>query len=381
MITIPGAIPITIHPIFWVITFALGWLSSGQDIVYTCMWVVVATISILVHEFGHALTAKAFGQRVHVELVGMGGLTHHRGGRLNSFKEFLIVLNGPLAGFFLFIICSTLLVFYGKQMPLALVQMLHIGVWINFYWTILNIMPVYPMDGGQLTRIILEAIFGTKGIKLSLLISMAVGGLLAVYFLWSQSIYIAGIFLLFVYESYKAWSTAFEMTESDQKADFQEELRDAYREKQYGDIETAKLKLLGIRERTQTGLIFYTATEYLAEILNEQGSVDEVYELLQPVQKHLHPEGLMILQEAAYRKGNLKESVELGNKIYQQHPQYHTAILNALTHASLGDVRSCVGWLHCAEREGITDIGEVLQKPEFDQVRNDPYFRENFSCG
>ena len=40
------------------------------------IWVFVIFISILVHEFGHALTACYFGQKPRIELVAFGGLTY-----------------------------------------------------------------------------------------------------------------------------------------------------------------------------------------------------------------------------------------------------------------------------------------------------------------
>ncbi len=95
-------IPITIHPLFWVIAVLIGWLNSWSP-VGTLLWTIVILVSLLVHEYGHALTAKGFGQRVSIELVAMGGLTYHRGKKLKPWQDFLIILMGPLAGFLLFV--------------------------------------------------------------------------------------------------------------------------------------------------------------------------------------------------------------------------------------------------------------------------------------
>jgi Zn-dependent protease len=376
MITIPGVIPVSIHPIFWIMAFGIGWLNSNQDIVDTIMWMLVIFVSILVHEFGHAVTARAFGQQTHIELMGMGGATYRRGGNISAFKEFLIVLMGPLAGFGLFLISTFLLFAFGNAAPYAVLFMLQASIWVNFYWTILNLIPVYPMDGGKLFRIILESIFGVQGVKFSLFVSMAIAGTLSVLFLWEQQIFLAAIFLLFTYEGYKAWYSTLDISDTDTKEELQHELQLAQHQIQEGDLESAKLGLIGIRDKSQKGIIHQVATELLAEVLDHQGRSDEAYQLLTSIEGELSPEALLVLHDLTYRKGDLQKTIALGNKVFSEDPQPSTALLNAFAHARLGDARSSVGWLQCAEREGLADLKDVLKRQEFDPIRNDPHFQK-----
>ena len=81
----------------------IGWLNT-QTIQGALEWTVMIFVSVLFHEFGHALTAVSFGQIARIDLLGFGGLTQRHGPKLNLWKEFLIVLNGPCAGLLLFII-------------------------------------------------------------------------------------------------------------------------------------------------------------------------------------------------------------------------------------------------------------------------------------
>src|SRR6187399_803252 len=97
MITIPGKIPVHIYPIFWLLALLIGWLYSFTILGAVILGFVVF-ISVLVHEYGHALSALAFGQQSFIELVGLGGVTQRQGKRLSLGKEFIIILNGPLAG-------------------------------------------------------------------------------------------------------------------------------------------------------------------------------------------------------------------------------------------------------------------------------------------
>jgi hypothetical protein len=59
MIVIPGRIPVSIHPLFWLFSGMIGWLYT-QNLIGVLVWVGIILISVLVHEFGHALTAIAF---------------------------------------------------------------------------------------------------------------------------------------------------------------------------------------------------------------------------------------------------------------------------------------------------------------------------------
>jgi len=90
-------IPVTISPFFWLLAAFIGFMGTG-NIQGTLIWMVVIIASVLVHEFGHALTALFFGQKVRVQLVAFGGMTERQGPKLKLWQEFLITLNGPLAG-------------------------------------------------------------------------------------------------------------------------------------------------------------------------------------------------------------------------------------------------------------------------------------------
>ena len=128
------------------------------------IWTLVIVVSVLVHEFGHALTAIAFGQKAHIDLVAFGGLTHRHGPHLKLSQEFLIVLNGPLAGFALAIACYFLAGMIGERSP-VLYAIFEIGYIANIFWTVLNLLPIQPLDGGHLLRIVFEGMFGLRGVK------------------------------------------------------------------------------------------------------------------------------------------------------------------------------------------------------------------------
>ena len=71
-------IPVRVEPAFLVIMAFLGLQLAEEDWRLVLIWVAVAFVSILVHELGHALTLKAFGQESEIHLQGFGGVTLSR---------------------------------------------------------------------------------------------------------------------------------------------------------------------------------------------------------------------------------------------------------------------------------------------------------------
>lgn len=177
MIVIPGKIPVRIHPFFWLIAGLIGWFYT-HNFVGALIWVGIILISVLVHEFGHALTAVVFRQKAQIELVALGGLTSYKGPKLRFWKQFLITFNGPLFGFFLFLFATFLI---NSQMITSpfLLPIIKVFQVANLFWTALNLLPILPLDGGQLLRIVLEAAFDVKGYKAALLISAILATFLA----------------------------------------------------------------------------------------------------------------------------------------------------------------------------------------------------------
>jgi len=58
--------------------------------------------------------------------------------------------------------------------------------WINLFWPILNLLPIWPLDGGQITREVCQMIWKQNGVSYSLLISCGVAGVLALHCLMSS---------------------------------------------------------------------------------------------------------------------------------------------------------------------------------------------------
>ena len=108
--------------------------------------------SILVHEFGHVFAVRRFlGSGSTVMLWAIGGLTLHEP-TSSRRKRIGIALMGPAFGLVLGLAFLGIYQFVPGASAAARgpVQFfVFIMVWINLLWTALNLLPIYPLDGGQ----------------------------------------------------------------------------------------------------------------------------------------------------------------------------------------------------------------------------------------
>jgi len=196
-------IPIRVLPWFW-ITLALIsgniFVDSKEGFFLLLLFLIAGFISVLVHELGHALTAKHFGKRVEIVLQAFGGYAAYSGGAPLSRREtFMITAAGPgiqiLLGFAVLVFAEN----FDTMGPQAsyFFRVLYI---ISFFWAILNLLPVLPLDGGRL----METILGPQRIRLTLKISIAVAAGIALISLSLGWGILLPVFMGFMaYESYK----------------------------------------------------------------------------------------------------------------------------------------------------------------------------------
>lgn len=226
-----AGIPVTVHPLFWLIALLLG--SSG-DILLLPVWVAVIFVSILIHELGHAFAFRRYGQRSQIVLHFAGGLTIPEqvswGGRyasvaLSPNQQIFISLAGPVAGFLLAVLVIAIVTIAGGSIlttwllgfiPLPLTAFLPFGgrvvnvlvsmlLWVNIFWGLINLMPVYPLDGGNVTRNVLLQADPSDGVRKSLWISVIAGVLVAlVGLVFFRSLFMALLFGLLAFQSYQA---------------------------------------------------------------------------------------------------------------------------------------------------------------------------------
>lgn len=377
MISFGGKIPITIHPFFWITAAIIGFLYSG-NLIGTFVWIFVILISVLIHELGHASTARFFGLKPRIELVALGGLTIHKGDKLPFWKQFLIVLNGPVFGFFLFLLSWLLL-----QIPVLAAgfsgKVLGYFFIVNLIWTIFNLVPVMPLDGGQLLRIALEGFFGAKGFRASLIVGMIISGGASLFFFITQNFFIGAILFLFAFQNFDMFRKLRNLSDRDRSEPLKKALEEAEKELQEGNKERALFLFEKIRNESKEGMIHMMATQYVAFLVYDLGKTKEVYDLLLPLRAELSPEALCLLHKVAFDQKDYALVEEIGGTCFQIMPSKEIALRNALACAALAKEKPAVGWLETSFQEGLDNIADIMRSSEFDPIRESELFQKFLS--
>lgn len=200
-------IPVKILPWFWVTMALIGGVLGADDrdaVFRLLLFLLAGFVSILVHEFGHGLTAKAFGKHVEIVLQAFGGYAAYSGGApLSRPRTFLITAAGPAIQILLGLGIYALSVIWDGAAPHA-EYFLYILYSISFIWAILNLLPVLPLDGGRL----MQTLLGPNRIRLTLIISITVAvaaGLLA--YMKTGSFLMILFMGMFAWQSFQALQT------------------------------------------------------------------------------------------------------------------------------------------------------------------------------
>jgi stage IV sporulation protein FB len=220
-------IPVRVHPFFWITSLFLGMGGKDSDPTDILVWVGVVFVSILVHEFGHATMQRRYGGHPRVTLYGLGGLASCDDCDRSPGRQILILLAGPFAGFFLAgVVVAVLkafghlngfeldwvpirwtpfdLAYYFENERLALMDLI---IWdllvVNIMWGLINLLPIYPLDGGQITRELFTLRNPRAGILYSLQLSAGVAVLFALYALSKNLIFTCAMFGILAYNNFQ----------------------------------------------------------------------------------------------------------------------------------------------------------------------------------
>jgi stage IV sporulation protein FB len=178
-------IPVRVHPMFWLMTAFLGWslMKEENGLRLLLLWIVCVFVSILLHELGHVFVGWFFGSKGHIVLYSFGGLAVGSKALASRWQRIAVSLAGPLVQLLLFGILFAVLWLDTSD---SLMGHSPIG-WaveflleINLYWALLNLLPVWPLDGGQVSRELFEWLLPYNGVRAALWLSLFTAGALAV---------------------------------------------------------------------------------------------------------------------------------------------------------------------------------------------------------
>ena len=145
--------PISIHWSFLILPILWG-SQSGPDAIdqtrSVLIYIIGFFISIVGHELGHALAYRSFGGSAQIMIHAMGGMAVSHGS-FNRKQKIIITAAGPLFGLAMGIICLLLPMFLDlASMSKYLIKFLNLMIFLNIFWSFFNLLPIIPLDGGQL---------------------------------------------------------------------------------------------------------------------------------------------------------------------------------------------------------------------------------------
>jgi stage IV sporulation protein FB len=146
--------PVRVHWTFWILAALVGGglrARGPEDWPAVLAAVGVIFVSILVHELGHAVTGRKFGSRPNIMLFGMGGLCQLPGVRFTRPQHIAVSIAGPVAGFLLAGAVYVIAISVPLAHPIAR-HAVSVGLFVNIVWNVLNLLPILPLDGGQILR-------------------------------------------------------------------------------------------------------------------------------------------------------------------------------------------------------------------------------------
>jgi Zn-dependent protease/CBS domain-containing protein len=157
-----AGIQLRIHITFLLLIawLAFGYYAQGGSAVALSrvIFVLLLFLCVVLHEFGHAFAAKAFGINTpDITLLPIGGVARLERMPEEPVQELIIAVAGPLVNV---VIALGLFVAGGSQVLLnpasleggTLIAQLFV---INIMLVLFNLLPAFPMDGGRVLRALL----------------------------------------------------------------------------------------------------------------------------------------------------------------------------------------------------------------------------------
>jgi Zn-dependent protease len=177
-------------------------LHSSEMVAYltTVVSVLLLFVSLIVHEFGHALVARRQGIGVdQIDLYLFGGLTRMKRDAATPGEDFKVSAAGPLATLGVILVCLAIdLAILGPHRLTHAIALDHditiTPVLLSLSWLlpmnvlllVFNLMPAYPLDGGRITRSIIWRVTGSKrtGTVISARMGQGLSLVLAAFGIW-----------------------------------------------------------------------------------------------------------------------------------------------------------------------------------------------------
>jgi Zn-dependent protease/predicted transcriptional regulator len=161
-----AGIDVFVHATFLLL---IGWVGYSQwlenqnwgDVLNGILFILALFLCVVLHEYGHALTARRYGIKTRdITLYPIGGVARLERMPEKPVEELWVALMGPAVNV---VIGALLLVYLVATNTLVPFDQITVGsgsvferlMIVNFTLVLFNLLPAFPMDGGRVLRALL----------------------------------------------------------------------------------------------------------------------------------------------------------------------------------------------------------------------------------
>jgi Zn-dependent protease/predicted transcriptional regulator len=197
-----AGIDVYLHVTFLIVVGIVGldhWFTKGTfaaALEGTAFFLAIF-LCVLLHEFGHALTAARFG--IHTEditLLPIGGIARLERIPENPLEELAVAIAGPAVNVIIAAVLFAILTAAGSQASIRDLGIVHGHffarlMWFNIGLVLFNMIPAFPMDGGRVLRAFLAlAMPHARATRIAAAIGQGIAILFAIAGFFGQSMLI-----------------------------------------------------------------------------------------------------------------------------------------------------------------------------------------------
>ncbi len=161
-----AGIAVRVHATFLLLLVFVGWQHwlqgrSAQAVVEGVSFILALFVCVVLHEFGHALTAKRFGIATKdITILPIGGVARLDRMPDQPLQELWVALAGPAVNVVIAVALYAWLVATSGLVPLTSVEVargpfVERLMLVNVGLVAFNMLPAFPMDGGRVVRALL----------------------------------------------------------------------------------------------------------------------------------------------------------------------------------------------------------------------------------
>lgn len=428
-------IPVTVEITFVLMALVLG-SNRRADAAALIEWIGVVFVSVLFHELGHALVGRAYGLEPRIRLYAFGGLTSWaRGQDISPGRSILLSAAGPGAGFFLGGLVFFVAIVLGPGGSSFAKNTVGDLLWVNIGWGVLNLLPIRPLDGGNIALSLEQLITGNKNGRITQIGSLVLALAAALWALSAGQYWILMLTGLMGFsngqdlflalktrldkplrsELNEAWRCAATGDPGAAVRRAEDALRRARSDEvrresrwilvtglyQQGSIERATEEFKRLQARSgadsfrgfgdeldgvRAPLFFQAAFNisgmpaigyWYGELLIRAKRYEEVFELCARPELHDQSGRLyLLLESAAFQDGEYAVSARAGALAFAREPLPEVAYNVACAFARQSDIDQAIKWVKVALDAGFKDLELLSTDPDLDSLREHAEFQQ-----